>query len=471
MSKAKSVFEFMSEKDRERIATLAASAKSAAPPPLSLELEPEKELEAQPPAEEVNLPPLSPRTASAALRGFMPFGDDLAKQDRYRSYLNSQTLHTKEPMPDLRGGTFDEINKELDDFAASARIFKPLSFAMSSRFTSGSASLAVSDMKQAKPGLHLYDAEKAKTEADKPRVAEVEIKKTLTPGEQAAQDGMYGSMTRVVKEFYPVKLLCKRFGVADPHPDGEPAKINTGGGSTASGLDSLPLPKNDASWENAFIHQDSTKDDPAGNGIGNALPDMEGEERRPRTIAEVGMAEDANQGRDTLSYTKPSIDIFKAIFASDDEDEDDDDEAEQTVSRPEPAKRSNDDPFPVRDTRSVDVATFRPVFNAPKEDDTSVNGKAERKKSKHQKKKRKGVLSFDVGEDGEGSSIPDEKGRKKGKLSRADLAEDAVEPNSIEKPVNGVEGRTGEQDGQEEWVEKASIRPRLVGRKGAADFM
>ena len=41
------------------------------------------------------------------------------------------------------------------------------------------------------------------------------------------------------------------------------------------------------------------------------------------------MAEDVNQGREILTYTKPSIDIFMAIFASDDEDDDesDDDEA------------------------------------------------------------------------------------------------------------------------------------------------
>ena len=224
MSKAKSVFEYMSEKDQERLASIAAAAQVVAPPPLVME-ETTQEPEFRPRAEEVIIPPLSPRTASAALQGFVPYGDNPAKQDRYRSYLTSQTLHTSQPQPILREGSFDDINKELEDFASSARIFKPMSFAMSSRFTSGSTTLAASDLKQAKPGLHLYDAEKAKAEAEKPKIAEVEVKKPLTPREQAAANGMYGTMTRVVKDFYPVKLLCKRFGVADPHPEGEPAKM------------------------------------------------------------------------------------------------------------------------------------------------------------------------------------------------------------------------------------------------------
>ena len=305
----------MSEKDKERLASVAAAAQVAAPPPMIME-EPTEEPDIRAPAEEVLIPPLSPRTASAALKGFVPYGDDHAKQDRYRSYLTSQTLHTSQPQPLLLEGSFDAINKELEDFALSARIFKPMSLAMSSRFTSGSTSLAASDLKQAKPGLHLYDAEKAKAESAKPKVAEVEVQKPLTPREQAAANGMYGTMTRAVKEFYPVKLLCKRFGVADPHPEGEPAKIIRSDAGATNDLESRPLPKNDASWENQFIHQETTQ--------APAITSTEGEERRPRTIGEVGMADDVNQGRDTLSYTKPSIDIFKAIFASDDEDEDDD---------------------------------------------------------------------------------------------------------------------------------------------------
>ena len=401
------------------------------------------------------IPPLSPRTASAALKGFIPFGDDPSRQDRYRSYLTSQTYNTKQPNPDVKpASSFDEINKELEDFAASARIFKPMSFAMSSRFTAGSASLAATDLKQAKPGLHLYDAAKAAAEAEKPKIAEVEMKKELTAREQAAANGMYGKLTREVKEFYPVKLLCKRFAVADPHPEGEPAKIDASS-TTGGGADGMALPKNDASWESQFIHQSG--DQPADTTA--PVPADIGEERRPRNLGEVGMAEDVNQGRDTLTYTKPSIDIFKAIFASDDEDEDDAEE-EESVKPVVPAKteetaRKDPFPVPVRDEGPVDLTTFKPVFVRREE-----KGKEERKKEKREKKKRKGVLSFDVGGDGDGEGGEVRREEKKRKRRDGDV--------EVVERAAGV-GKNGE-DG-DEWVEKTSVKPRLVGRMGAADFM
>ena len=85
------------------------------------------------------------------------------------------------------------------------------------------------------------------------------------------------------------------------------------------------------------------------------------------------MAEDVNQGRDTLSYTKPSIDIFKAIFASDDEDDDEEEDVGEAgkaiqgstvtpqVSNGTAARRI--DPFPVANEGPVDMATFKPVFS------------------------------------------------------------------------------------------------------------
>jgi G patch domain-containing protein 1 len=44
----------------------------------------------------------------------------------------------------------------------------------------------------------------------------------------------------------------------------------------------------------------------------------------PARLANIGLGEDENQGRDTLTYERPTMDVFKAIFASDDEDSDDD---------------------------------------------------------------------------------------------------------------------------------------------------
>lgn len=254
VSSAKSVWEYMSEKDRERLQAFAAAAKSGAPPP-ALSLEPEPELSPER-ATEIIIPPLSPRTASAALQGFMPYGDDQQKQERYRSYLVSQQYNTKHPNPQLLPSTnVEEVNHELEAFAKSARIFRPMSYAMSSRFTSGSSSLAAADMHQPKAGLHVLDPAKA-LQFTAGAATEVAVQKTLSPREQAAANGQFGQLTRVVKDFYPVKLVCRRFHVADPHPEGPPEGSGTstptgGGGQTAAAPGS--------SWQSAFVHQAGTE--------------------------------------------------------------------------------------------------------------------------------------------------------------------------------------------------------------------
>jgi G patch domain-containing protein 1 len=442
----------MSEKEKERLATILAAAKEGPPPALLTTQEAVKE-EERPgiPASEVEIPPLSPRTASSALKGYMPYNDDLEKQDRYRTYLVSQTYNTKEPNPTFKpGASFDAINKELDDFASSARIFKPMAFAMSSRFTSGSASLATSDLKQAKPGLHVYDATKAKIEAEQKKEPVPEVKKAMTPREQAADLGQYGRLTREVAEFYPVKLLCKRFGVADPHPEGKPEAANTGSNTPSNGLEGAPLPKNDASWSSAFVHQ-SGDDKTAAPNV-----DEDTEERAPRTMAEVGMAGDANQGRDTLTYTKPSMDIFKAIFASDDEDSDDEDEVD--VKPTIPAPRATVDPFPPKRVEQPlvadDVSAFKPVYRKAPDPPT---GDSDRKKKKD-KKKRKGVLSFEVGDEGEEGAVESKEDRRK---KRKEVNDSSLQPPDLVESAQ-----------QEEWVEKTGIPvARAAHRKGAADFM
>lgn len=463
VSKAKSVFEYMSEKEKEKLASFIAAAKEKPAQSLGTGEEPSDE-SPRPAADEVVIPPLSPRTASSALRGYMPYQDDLEKQERYRTYLVSQTYNTKEPNPKLKpSADFDAINKELDDFAASARIFKPMAFAMSSRFTSGSASLASSDLKQAKPGLHVYDAIKAEQDMKKPQEIVPEVKKDMTPREQAADSGMYGRLTREVSEFYPVKLLCKRFGVTDPHPEGKPADVNTSGTSTpGAGLESAPIPKNDASWASAFTHQGGTD---AENSTSNANTSAD-VERAPRSIDEVGMADDINQGRDTMTYTKPSIDIFKAIFASDDEDDSDDENEAEDVKPVIPIQaKLNLVPPPSppkvveKPLAAEDLSSFKPVYRKANDSEAGTESKDSEKKKKKDKKKRKGVLSFDVGEDGddEPNTSKDDRKRKRKAIEAA--------------PGNG-DVVAADDTAEGEWVEKPVIPISKSGqRKGAADFM
>lgn len=410
-------------------------------------------------ATEVVIPPLSPRTASAALQGFMPYQDDAGKQERYRSYLRSQTYNTKTPFPTLLpSASVDDVNKELETFSQSARIFRPMSYAMSSRFTSGSTSLAASDVNVPRPGLHILDPTKAAPEFAKPQGTEVEVKKSLTPREQAAHDGNYGPLTRSVRNFYPVKLVCRRFHVPDPHPEGPPEGEKSGTATPmASSYDAAPP----TSLESHFTHQAGTD-----QMSETALPiGREEGERVPTTLAEVGMADDVNQGRDTLTYTKPSIDIFKAIFASDDEDDDE--------QEPIPAKAvavvetKPKDPFPV-DEGPLDYNTFKPVFRRGGDDKDEESSKRKKK----DKKKRKGVLSFDVEEDGK--EAVGVKPKKRAKPPRNEDAEEWVEKAPPVLPPAGTAPRTTLPPPSPQPRSRSPPRnpsPTRTGRKGAVDFM
>lgn len=91
-----------------------------------------------------DFPTVPKDVANLALRGFMPFGDNLKKQARYKNYLENQAGRlTEDGVPKLvlpipEGLTYETGMKETDEFAKAARIFRPISAMMSGRFTSAS---------------------------------------------------------------------------------------------------------------------------------------------------------------------------------------------------------------------------------------------------------------------------------------------------------------------------------------------
>jgi G patch domain-containing protein 1 len=480
-SSAKSVFDYMSAKSKERLAQATGAHQTTG-----------VSLTAEEPVEQpdgVLVPPLSPRTASAALKGFIPFADDPAKQERYKSYLTSQTYNTTDPNPKLLPGRpVNEINKELSDFSKSAAMFKPMSFAMANRFTTSSAS--AQDVAQPKPGLHIPDPDKLDEWTDKSKTQN-EVKEVLTPRQEAAKAGMYGAMTRTEENWAPNKLLCKRFGVADPYPDGIPGSTKEETGPTGGTFGTRPLltaPGQDVAWQNKFINvpvpEGKTAPDPtSGNGP-----------RQPKTLAEVGLADDENQGRDTLTYEKPEIDIFKAIFEDDDDDDDDDDEDQPTGSSratnvniymPPPSKLQQstlkvaaDDAVPAvsaAGSGSEDAASYRPVFARPSakrdaddmDPDTGANGSkadAKPKRSKKDKKEKKAnkiLMSFDAGEEEEGDTV---RVRKKEKRDRAESRKSRAKASPADALAETEEDM---------WVEKEVAIPTASTskRKRAEDFL
>ncbi|KAI0155166.1 DUF1604-domain-containing protein [Xylariaceae sp. FL1272] len=197
----KSIFDFLSPEARDRLAT--ATGKANLPQALG-EIPAEYALtEAERQRELLNsLPQLDKPTAIAALSrttGPAPYLDDDAKRKRYRSFLEHAAGFTTTLPSKPIGMKTQDWTRELHEFVSCARIFKPMTGLMASRFTTASS---------AKP------ADVRAVEAEKPK----------DPAEEAAKLGMYGSMTRSTKDFYPTRLLCKRFNVPPPklvQPEGE----------------------------------------------------------------------------------------------------------------------------------------------------------------------------------------------------------------------------------------------------------
>jgi G patch domain-containing protein 1 len=472
----RSVFEYISQKDRERIQNLAAGLTDPQPPPPP----------PPPPTgpTEIRIPRTDAHIAQAALKGFQPFPSDSVKQERYNAYLLSQadaSSTTATAIPDtlklLPGQRTDEFNKELEDYAKAAAMFKPMTGAMAGRFTSAAV---VEHGAQVREGLHTPSVgeQVEKHEAEERK----RVEEKMTPQQNAAKLGMYGALTRDVKVWVPARLLCKRFAVREPEVKVEESAGGGGGGGVGgeAGVDvGAGAGAGNAAGAPSWQEQVGVADSPA--LVGGVKRDLNN----------VGLGEDESQGVDTLTYQRPSIDIFKAIFASDDEGGEEDNggsgddggdesgEEEDTKGQTTESADITAKFFPeVKDQGPIDLNTFKPTFiprdrkakEKDKEDKGDVKEKKERK-DKERKKKDKVLVSFEVEEEEGGGVVlthtktkkdkDKERPRKKRKnkeRKEEDGNEDAkwghqlVEPSTTTTVPAGAPGGT-------------------KGRKRAIDFM
>lgn len=198
----KSVFDFLSGSARDKLA--AGSGKQNLPQakgeiPAGFEISAESSQAAL----LERLPKLETATAVAALaRGANgPYADDEAKRSRYREYLEHFANEAR-PMPEkLKDQRDDDYIKEMTEFANCAKIFKPMTGFMASRFTTGKSKTVL-------PGSNGNAADEDIISKPEPKVKD--------PAEEAARMGMFGKMTRSTQRFYPARLLCKRFNVRPP---------------------------------------------------------------------------------------------------------------------------------------------------------------------------------------------------------------------------------------------------------------
>lgn len=354
-----------------------------------------------------------------------------------------------QPLP---GQSIGDFNAELDGFAKAARIFKPMSAAMANRFRTSSG---IETTAQPQEGLYqptdeAYAQHEAKTRASVTEKMEVEE----TPKEHAAKMGMFGAMTRDQTDWVPAKLLCKRFRVPPPKvaasdPKDEDSNPNQFA-SLSSSYPAAPI----ASME---------VDDPAqGDHIRVAPADNTGSRDGggKRDMANIGLGEDDSQGRETLTYERPAMDIFKAIFASDEEDSDDEAEVEGSLKQPDdhsttaPVTHKPEELTPVSPLGPVDLATFRPTFVARPNREKLATDATTEKSQKGSKKKVKAAVPLSFMEDDAGFTVmPVAKKRKRDKDPEGKSSKKKRDGESEKASVGPTTMAVDEED-DDMWVEK-----------------
>ncbi|KAH9851887.1 hypothetical protein C2E23DRAFT_757614 [Lenzites betulinus] len=494
-AKARSVFEFLSQKDRERLESIRnirsdPSATASRPPSPSRSTPP-------PAPSGWQFPHIHPSVAKAALGGFQPFASDPLKHSRYTAFLIFQSNYTAGDSVDsigfgpLPSQSIGDFHKELDDYAKSATVFKPLSGAMAGRFRSA---VIVETGPKVVEGLH-QPLPSVEVETDEAGGEE----KEEDPRMSAVRMGMFGRLTREAKPWQPARLLCKRFGVKDPEVD----MTDAAGAASADfefATTAAKAAAGEAAAENA-VAGSSTSAPLMIEGAPSDVVGMSGSSSGPRNLANIGLGEDETQGRDTLTYERPAMDVFKAIFASDDEDSDDEAEdapkaeegtpapldffgTAQPVVKAEPPAQIM--PLPVANApmEKVDLATFKPTFIPRSERESRKregSGKKD-KKAKDKKKARASLMSFDVEDDGSIPSFapPASKSDRptKKRKTREEKRDDDDDAMWVEKPAPEVVKNlplpdapppTIGQDTSASADDNEAGPPR--GRKRAVDFM
>lgn len=278
----KSVFDFLSPAARDRVAALTGKAdlpqaKGEVPEGYSLSEDEKKRNLLD------RIPTLDKQSALGAIArgasGGGPYGDNEDKRARYRGYLELQAGLRSEPPERPTTMATDKWMQEFQEFYSVARMFRPMTGSMASRFTTSSTPLNTATGSDGKPG----DAGLLTKAAEKPE----------DPAEAAAKMNMYGSMTRTIRDFHPSRLLCKRFNVKPPaHVLGE--------GGTRTGTTEVSstetVPTDGGLWQNP-------KPGPS-----------PGAQKQHETVVGTNRNE-------ALEGKRPGEEVFKAIFGDSSDEE------------------------------------------------------------------------------------------------------------------------------------------------------
>ncbi|KAH8881411.1 DUF1604-domain-containing protein [Thozetella sp. PMI_491] len=290
----KSVFDFMSPAARQQLAQATGRTDL---PEAKGEIPKEYALSEEERLQQVldQAPRIDKQTAVAAMsRGTgagAPYVDNEEKRARYRAYLEYSAGFRKDLPSRPPKTSNDDWLRELHEFASCARIFKPMTGSMASRFTTSSSGNTLASGSSADVKTELVSRPPPKPQ---------------DPAEEAARLGMFGPMTRSAADFFPVRLLCKRFNVKPPeHVQPEQDYAAEG---------ARPEPSS-SRFASAGYYQER----PA--RLNDAGPSEEpSEQARPPPKEVVAIDSSKNEA---LEGKRAGEDVFKAIFGDSDDDEED----------------------------------------------------------------------------------------------------------------------------------------------------
>ncbi|XP_027371798.1 G patch domain-containing protein 1 isoform X2 [Bos indicus x Bos taurus] len=432
-----SVLEFLSQKDKERLKevkqatdlkaaqlrarSLAQSASGSRPQPLSPDVGHCSWHMA-----------LSGGMASTRTSNFKPFAKDPEKQKRYEEFLANMKRGQKDALERCLdpGMTEWERGRERDEFARAALLYASSHSTLSSRFT------------------HAQEEDDSE-QVEVPRDQENDV----SDKQSAVKMKMFGKLTRDTFEWHPDKLLCKRFNVPDPYPDSTLVGLPRVKRDKYSVFNFLTIPETasspvtQASSEKVAQHRasdksrkpsrwDTSKEEKkedsiseflslARSKVGPAKPEPsplvnKEEARATESVSNKVVNKDVDSQTEGEG-SRPSMDLFKAIFASSSdekssssEDEQGDSEDDQEGTREadfkssqetdlveassvaqasEPAPQEPAPFFPIQkmqiDEREAFGPRLPPVFcpNARQKLEAPLKEKHKKNKEKHKTKK------------------------------------------------------------------------------------
>ncbi|CAG8501076.1 6427_t:CDS:10 [Ambispora leptoticha] len=352
---ARSVFDFVSRRDKERLSNL-----------IEAHIEIKTEYTVPP---KFVIPKVEKDVAMAALRGFIPFGDNLPKQTRYKQFLEYQAGLSQVELRLPEDYTVDEFSKELDDFAKAARIFRPMSSMIASRFASASPSSIIQEFKQPEGGLRAPSSKKSSQEISttlSTTTSTTVVEDSRSAAEAAAKMNMFGALTRTRTEFYPNRLLCKRFNIANPHPE---HKSDSSTGKTQKGQQQ-PLSKEKM---DEIMQERSTElfvNNPNNSSAPTFTQTITQSESLQKKVSEESKLDSENKETVAIDYVRPSMDIFKAIFESESDSESEQETSNKkvppnlvshSIDVPKP-----DEPISTQVTSIVSVSSSSPIIKQEK---------------------------------------------------------------------------------------------------------